>query len=160
MFICRNAKGVHAYLLKCCRGIFSLFGMLKGYMVRERLGIPDLGIDGTVSASEEFCDQNENLDTRGQAHDVLSTIQRVSVLSFVNFWKEVLTVSWFAAKRFVIGELCPEDESICSLLESGTWCACCTVSDNALKNCEKLEISIEKRRVRMTKRMPGKQNKM
>ena len=93
MFICRNAKGVHAYLLKCCRGTFSSFGMRKGYMVRERLGTPDLGIDGTVSASEEFCDQNENVDTRGQAHDVLGTIQRVSMLSFIHFWKEVLKVS-------------------------------------------------------------------
>ena len=58
-------------------------------MVRESLGTPDLGIDGTMSASEEFCDQNENVDTRGQAHDVLGTIQRVSMLSFIHFWKEV-----------------------------------------------------------------------
>ena len=43
-------------------------------MVRESLGTPDLGIDGTMSASEEFCDQNENVDTRGHAHDVLGTI--------------------------------------------------------------------------------------
>jgi len=48
--------------------------MLKEYMVRESLGTPDLGIDGTMSASEEFCDQNENVDTRGHAHDVLGTI--------------------------------------------------------------------------------------
>jgi len=47
MFICRNAEVVHAYLLKCCRGTFSSFGMLKGYMVRERLGTPVL--DGTIT---------------------------------------------------------------------------------------------------------------
>jgi len=37
MFICRNAEGVHAYLLKCCRGAFSFVGRLKRCMVRERL---------------------------------------------------------------------------------------------------------------------------
>jgi len=42
MLICRNAEGVHAYLLKCCRGTCSSFGMLKGYMVRERLETPVL----------------------------------------------------------------------------------------------------------------------
>jgi len=42
MFICRNSEGVHVYLLKCCRGIFSSVGMLKRYMVRERLGTPDI----------------------------------------------------------------------------------------------------------------------
>ena len=41
MFICRNSEGVHVYLLKCCRGTFSSVGMLKGYMVRERLETPD-----------------------------------------------------------------------------------------------------------------------
>jgi len=38
MFICRNAEEVHAYLLKCCRGTFSSFGILKGYIVRESFG--------------------------------------------------------------------------------------------------------------------------
>jgi len=42
MFIYRNAEGVHAYLLKCCRGTFSSVGMLKGYLARERLGTPVL----------------------------------------------------------------------------------------------------------------------
>jgi len=43
MFICRNAEGVHAYLLKCWRDTCWSAGMLKGYMVRERLGTPVLG---------------------------------------------------------------------------------------------------------------------
>jgi len=30
MFICQNSEGVHAYLLKCCRGTCSIVGMLKG----------------------------------------------------------------------------------------------------------------------------------
>jgi len=42
MCICRNAEGVHTYLLKCWRGTCSSVGMLKGYTVRERLGTRDL----------------------------------------------------------------------------------------------------------------------
>ena len=38
MFICQNSEGVHAYLLKWRRGTCSFVRMLKGYMVRERLG--------------------------------------------------------------------------------------------------------------------------
>ena len=33
MCICRNAEGVHTYLLKCWRGTCSSVGMLKGYML-------------------------------------------------------------------------------------------------------------------------------
>ena len=40
MLICQNSEGVHPYLLKCCRGTCSFVGMLKGYMVRKRLGTP------------------------------------------------------------------------------------------------------------------------
>jgi len=42
MFICQNSEEVHPYLLKCCRGTCSFVGMLKGYMVRKRLGTPVL----------------------------------------------------------------------------------------------------------------------
>ena len=42
MFICQNSEGVHPYLLKCCRGTCTFVGMLKGYMVRKRLGTPEL----------------------------------------------------------------------------------------------------------------------
>jgi len=44
MFIDRNSEGVHAYLLKCFRGTCSSVGMLKGYVVRERLGTPGLAL--------------------------------------------------------------------------------------------------------------------
>jgi len=40
MYICRHSEGVHTYLLKCCCGTCSSVGMVKGYMVRERLGTP------------------------------------------------------------------------------------------------------------------------
>jgi len=42
MFICRNAEGKHAYLLKCRRGTSSSVRMLKGYMVNKSLGTPAL----------------------------------------------------------------------------------------------------------------------
>jgi len=40
MFICRNSEGIHGNLLKSCKGTCSSVGLLKGYMVRERLGNP------------------------------------------------------------------------------------------------------------------------
>jgi len=42
MFIRQNSEGVHPYLLKCCGGTCSFVGMLRGYMVRKRLGTPDI----------------------------------------------------------------------------------------------------------------------
>jgi len=38
MFICENSEWMHPYLLKCCRGTCSFVRLLKGYMVRKRLG--------------------------------------------------------------------------------------------------------------------------
>jgi len=38
MFIWQISEGVHPYLLKCCRDTCSFVEMLKGYMVRKRLG--------------------------------------------------------------------------------------------------------------------------
>ena len=58
-------------------------------MNRKRLRTPAL---------EELGDQNENVDTRDQAHDVSDAIQRVSFLSFSHFWKEVLRESHDAQK--------------------------------------------------------------
>ena len=41
-----------------------------------------------VSALNELCDQNENIDTRGQARGILDAIQRFSFCFFYNFeWK-------------------------------------------------------------------------
>jgi len=52
--------------------------------------------DGIASALEELCDQNENSDTQGQAHDILDATQRVSFLSFLHFRKEILRGSYDA----------------------------------------------------------------
>jgi len=54
MFICQNSEGVHAYLLKCCRGTSSFVGMLKGFMVRERLGTPELDWSHTERKQSQF----------------------------------------------------------------------------------------------------------
>ena len=41
-----------------------------------------------VGALSELCDQNESIDTRGQARGVLDAIQRFSFVVFYNFgWK-------------------------------------------------------------------------
>ena len=41
-----------------------------------------------VDVDHKLCDQNENIDTRGQARGILDAIQRFSFVSFHNFvWK-------------------------------------------------------------------------
>jgi len=40
MFVIQKSEGGNPKLLKCCRGTCSFVGMLKGYMVRKRLGTP------------------------------------------------------------------------------------------------------------------------
>jgi len=44
MFICQNSEGVQPYLLKCCRDTCSFVGMVKGYILRKRMGTPALVI--------------------------------------------------------------------------------------------------------------------
>jgi len=51
MFICRNAEGVHAYLLKCRRGTCSSVRMLKGCMVNKRLGTTAKPIENLLELS-------------------------------------------------------------------------------------------------------------
>ena len=43
-----------------------------------------------VSALNELCDQNENIDTQKQARGILVAIQRFSFVSFLQSWMEVL----------------------------------------------------------------------
>ena len=41
-----------------------------------------------VGALNKLCDQNENIDTRGHAREILHSIQRFSFFLFYNFgWK-------------------------------------------------------------------------
>ena len=46
-----------------------------------------------MSALNDLCDQNENIDTPGQARGILDAIQRFSFVSFLQFWMEVLRES-------------------------------------------------------------------
>ena len=49
-----------------------------------------------VSALNELCDQNQNIDTRGQARGILNAIQRISF--FLQFWMKVLRESYDTQK--------------------------------------------------------------
>ena len=51
-----------------------------------------------VDALNELSDQNENIDTRGQARGILNAIQRFSFASFLQFWFEVLRESYDTPK--------------------------------------------------------------
>ena len=51
-----------------------------------------------VSALNELCDQNENIDTRTQACGILDAIQQFSFVSFLRFWMEVLRESYDTQK--------------------------------------------------------------
>ena len=51
-----------------------------------------------VGALNELCDQNENIDTRGQARGILDENQRFSFVSFLQFWLEVLRESYDTQK--------------------------------------------------------------
>ena len=48
MFICQKSEGLHPYLLKCYRGTCLFVGMLKGYMVRNRLGTSALKLPASI----------------------------------------------------------------------------------------------------------------
>jgi len=51
-----------------------------------------------VSALNKLCDQNENIDTRGQARGILDAIQHFFFVSFLQFWLEVLRESYDTQK--------------------------------------------------------------
>ena len=51
-----------------------------------------------VSGLNELCDQNENIDTRGQARGILDAIQRFSFVSFLQFWMKVIRESYNTQK--------------------------------------------------------------
>ena len=65
-----------------------------------------------VSALNELCDQNENIDTREQARGILDALQQFSFVSFLQFWMEVLresydTQKYLQRRGFVTGKLFP-----------------------------------------------------
>ena len=62
-----------------------------------------------VSALNELCDQKETIDTRGKARGILDAIQRISFVSFLQFWMEVLRESYDTQKYLHRRGLPPEN---------------------------------------------------
>ena len=58
-----------------------------------------------VSALNELCDQNENIDTR-EARGILDAIQQFSFVSFLQFWMQVLKESYDLQRRGLSLENC------------------------------------------------------
>ena len=63
-----------------------------------------------VGALNKLCDQNENIDTRGQARRILDAIQRFSFVCFLQFWLEVLRESCDTQKHLQRKGLSLEDK--------------------------------------------------
>ena len=118
--------------------------------------------DGIVSASEELCDQNQNADTRGQAHDISNVTQRISFLSFLHFWKEVLREShdvqkYLQQKSLSLENCAQKMKAFVAFLSDERDTLVTQSVDDVLKIGEKQEIPIEERRVRRKKRIPSEQ---
>ena len=86
-----------------------------------------------MSALNKLCDQNENIDTRGQARGILYAIQRFSFVSFLQIWFEVLRESYDAQKYLQRKGLSLED---------------CTHKMNALKERSR---SVKSKKYRLTR---------
>ena len=113
-----------------------------------------------VSALNELCDQNQNIDTRGQARGTLDAIQPFSFVSFLRFWIEVLRESYdtqkYLQRRGLSLENCSHKMNafIAFLVNDHDALAKQSI-ETAIKICEKQEIPIEERRVQKNKQMPG-----
>ena len=114
-----------------------------------------------VSALNELCDQNENIDTRGQARGILDEIQPFSFVSFLQFWMEVVRESYDTQKYLQRRGLSLENcfhkmNAFIAFLVNDCDVLVKQSIKTAIKICEKQEIPIEERRVRRKKKMPGK----
>ena len=113
-----------------------------------------------VGALNKLCDQNDNIDTRGQARGILDAIQRFSFVSFLQFWLEVLRESYDTQKYLQRKGLSLEDcthkmNAFIAFLINERDALVKQCIERAIKICEKQEIPIEERRIRRKKRMPG-----
>ena len=112
-----------------------------------------------VSALNELCDQNENIDTREQVRGILDAIQRFSFVSFLKFWMEVLKESYdtqkYLQRRGLSLENCSHKMNVfIAFLVNDRDALVKQSIETAIKICERQEIPIEERRVRKKKRCP------
>ena len=113
-----------------------------------------------VNALNELCDQNENIDTRGQARGILETIQQFSFVSFLQFWMKVLRESYdtqkYLQQRGLSQDNCSHKMNafIAFLVNHRDGLVKQSI-ETAIKIYKKQEIPIEERRVRRKKKMPG-----
>ena len=113
-----------------------------------------------MSALNEQCDQNENIDTRGQARGILNAIHRFSFFFFLQFWMEVLRESYdtqkYLQQRGLLVENCSHKMNTFIVFLVNDRDALVNQSiETTIKICEKQEIPIEERRVRRKRKMPG-----
>ena len=115
-----------------------------------------------VGALNELCDQNENIDTRGQSRGILDAIQRFSFVSFLEFWFEVLkesqdTQKYLQRQSLSLEECTQKMNAFIAFLVNERDAMVTQCIERAIKFCEEQEIPVEERRIRRKKRMPGEQ---
>ena len=113
-----------------------------------------------MSALNELCDQNKNIDARGQACGILDAIQQFSFVSFLQFRMEVLRESYdiqkYLQRRGLSLENCSHKmNAFIAFLVNDPDALVKQSIETAIKICEKQEILIKERRVRRKKKMPG-----
>ena len=113
-----------------------------------------------MGALNKLCDQNENIDTRGQARGILAAIQRFSFVSFLQFCMEVLRESCDTQKYLQRKGLSLEDcthkmKAFITFLNNERNALIKQCIEREIKICKEQEIPIEERRIRRKKRMPG-----
>ena len=105
-----------------------------------------------MSALNELCDQNKNIDTRGQARGILNVIQQISFVPFLQFWMEVLRESYdtqkYLQRRGLSLENCSHKmNAFIAFLVNDRDALVKQSIETATKICENQEIPIEERRV-------------
>ena len=116
--------------------------------------------DRIMDALEKLCNPNENLNTRGDAHSILETIQNFSFFSFSSFWKAILrethdTQTYLQQKGLPLAQCSNKMKAFVNFLVEERDNLVKGSVDAAIKKCTELEIPVEDRRVRRKKRMPG-----
>lgn len=115
--------------------------------------------DGIISAIEELCDQDVNLETRGAAQNLMPAVCNFSFLCFLFFWNDVLREVNNAqialqSKGLCVDEIIIKLEALRLFIGEKRLHLAEEAIDFAVQKSEKYNISME-RRIRRKKRMPG-----